>query len=372
LQAFAFLTTFQHDKGRVPGTHQRTTMNPENLIESWIMPLAAAVIAVLLYLFGNAMLKRTLERIRQTISVGVPVLGLLVMPARLLFVLIALAGVAYYVRMPLEIKELLTHMLSIGSIAGVSWFVLRVFAVIEEVIQQRYRDAGKSNIEARRITTNVSLLRKIGNVLVVLLAIAGVLMTFETVRQIGVSILASAGLAGIVIGFAAQRSLQTLIAGIQIAITQPVRLGDIVVVENETGRIEEITLTYVVVRILDERRLIVPITWFIDKPFQNWTRTSAELTGVVTLRVNYQIQVEAVRGEFNRVIAESPLWDKRIARLEVTDSGDVSMELRAIVSAANPANLWTLRCHVREKLLEFIHAPQKLESEEEGMVLPVE
>ena len=347
-------------------------MNAETLIESWIMPVVAAALALLLYLFGNAMLKRLLERIRQTIAGSAPALGLLLMPVRLLFVLIALAGVVYYARMPGEIKELLTHMLSIGSIAGVSWFVLRIFAAIEAVIRQRYQDAGKSDIEARRIATNVSLLRKIVNVLVVILAIAGVLMTFETVRQIGVSILASAGLAGIVIGFAAQRSLQTLIAGIQIAITQPVRLGDIVVVENENGRVEEITLTYVVVRLWDERRIIVPITWFIDKPFQNWTRSSLELTGAVLLRVGYHVPVDEARREFERIVARSPLWDRRIARLEVTDSGDTTMELRALVSAANSADLWALRCHVREKLISFIHAPLKLESEDEGVVLPVE
>ena len=347
-------------------------MNAETLIESWIMPVVAAALALLLYLFGNAMLKRLLERIRQTIAGSAPALGLLLMPVRLLFVLIALAGVVYYARMPGEIKELLTHMLSIGSIAGVSWFVLRIFAAIEAVIRQRYQDAGKSDIEARRIATNVSLLRKIVNVLVVILAIAGVLMTFETVRQIGVSILASAGLAGIVIGFAAQRSLQTLIAGIQIAITQPVRLGDIVVVENENGRVEEITLTYVVVRLWDERRIIVPITWFIDKPFQNWTRSSLELTGAVLLRVGYHVPVDEARREFERIVARSPLWDRRIARLEVTDSGDTTMELRALVSAANSADLWALRCHVREKLISFIHAPLTLESEEEGVVLPVE
>ncbi|UWX57308.1 mechanosensitive ion channel family protein [Chlorobaculum sp. MV4-Y] len=348
-------------------------MNAETLIESWMMPVAATVLAVLLYLFGNAVLKRILERIRQTVAGSAPVLVRLLIPIRLLFVLITLAGIVYYVRIPGEIKELLTHILSISSIAGVSWFVLRIFAVIEEVIRQRYRDAGKSDIEARRITTNISLLRKIVNVLVVIVAIAGVLMTFETVRQIGLSILASAGLAGIVIGFAAQRSLQTLIAGIQIAITQPVRLGDIVVVEKESGRVEEITLTYVVVRLWDERRIIVPITWFIDKPFQNWTFNSLELTGAVMLRVGYHVPVDEVRREFERIVAQSSLWDKRIARLEVTDSGDVTMELRALVSAANATDLWNLRCHVREKLISFIHSPQTLEDDDNNAVeLPVE
>jgi small-conductance mechanosensitive channel len=347
-------------------------MDAEHLIETWRMPALIVVIAVLLYFLGNSILKRVLDRIRQTIVGSSMGLGLLVLPVRVLFILIALAGIVYYVQIPVELKELLTHTLSIGSVVGVSWFLLRVFAVIETVIQQRYRESGKSNLEARRITTNISLLRKIFNVLVVVLAIAGVLMTFETVRQIGLSILASAGLAGVVIGFAAQRSLQTLIAGIQIAITQPVRLGDIVVVEKENGRVEEITLTYVVVRLWDERRIIVPITWFIDKPFQNWTRSTLELTGTVMLRVAYTISVDEVRREFERVVAESPLWDKRIARLEVTDSGDVTMELRALVSAANSADLWSLRCHVREKLIGFIFTPSEpFASDEEAIELPV-
>ncbi|NTU53217.1 MAG: mechanosensitive ion channel [Chlorobiaceae bacterium] len=347
-------------------------MDAEHLIETWRMPALIVVIAVLLYFLGNSILKRVLDRIRQTIAGSSMGLGLLVLPVRVLFILIALAGIVYYVQIPVELKELLTHTLSIGSVVGVSWFLLRVFAVIETVIQQRYRESGKSNLEARRITTNISLLRKIFNVLVVVLAIAGVLMTFETVRQIGLSILASAGLAGVVIGFAAQRSLQTLIAGIQIAITQPVRLGDIVVVEKENGRVEEITLTYVVVRLWDERRIIVPITWFIDKPFQNWTRSTLELTGTVMLRVAYTISVDEVRREFERVVAESPLWDKRIARLEVTDSGDVTMELRALVSAANSADLWSLRCHVREKLIGFIFTPSEpFASDEEAIELPV-
>jgi small-conductance mechanosensitive channel len=340
--------------------------------DSWLMPAVVVVMALLLYLFGNTLLKRYLERIRQAISVSAAPLVLLVMPVRLMFFLLAIAGLVYYVRMPTELKELLTHILSIGSIAGVSWFFLRVFAVVEAVIQQRYPESAKGNLEARRITTNVSLVRKIMNVLVVILAIAGVLMTFQTVRQIGLSILASAGLAGIVIGFAAQRSLQTLIAGIQIAITQPIRLDDIVVVEKESGRVEEITLTYVVVRLWDERRIIVPITWFIDKPFQNWTRTSLELTGAVMLRVGYHVPVDEVRREFEGIIAASQLWDKRVARLEVTDSGDVTMELRALVSAANSTDLWNLRCLVREKLISFIFKPQNLETEDNAVELPVE
>lgn len=325
-----------------------------DLLDAWMMPAIVAVIALLLYFVANSLLKSLIGRIVASIrESGVP-FGMLLLPLRLLFLLIGLTGVLHYSKIGVELKELALHALTIASIAGTAWFLAKLLAVVESVIQQRYKDAGHGDIEARRVATNVSLIRKILNVLVFILAAAGVLMTFDTVRQIGLSILASAGLAGVVIGFAAQRSLQTLIAGIQIAITQPVRLDDVVVVENETGRVEEITLTYVVVRLWDQRRIIVPITWFIDKPFQNWTRNSTELTGAVMLHVSYGTPVEAIRAELERVAAESPLWDRRVIRLEVTNAGEAFVELRALVSAANSSDLWALRCHVREQLIAFL------------------
>jgi small-conductance mechanosensitive channel len=322
--------------------------------ELWVMPTTVAVIAFILYLVTNSLIKSLVSRVWSTIRhSGVP-FSMLLLPLRLLFLLIGLAGVLHYMKIPADVKELSIHALSIGSIVGVAWLMLRGFAFVESVIHLRYKDAERANIEARRVATNVSLIRKILNVLVIILAISGVLMTFDTVRQIGLSILASAGLAGVVIGFAAQRSLQTLIAGIQIAIAQPVRLDDVVVVENETGRIEEITLTYVVVRLWDQRRIIVPITWFIDKPFQNWTRSSTELTGAVLLQVGYGIPVEEIRAELERIVIGHPLWDKRVVRLEVTNAVHEYMELRALVSSANSADLWTLRCHVREMLIGYL------------------
>ncbi len=326
-------------------------MNAANLPELWMMPAFVAVIAFVLYLFGNSLLKKYLDRIRTSIIGSGVHLGLLVLPIRLLFLMIALAMVVHYVKVSADLKDLLIQVLSIGSIIGVSWFILRMFAVIEGVIQQRYK---QTDIEARRVATNVSLIRKIMNVLVIVLAVSGVLMTFDTVRQIGVSILASAGLAGVVIGFAAQRSLQTLIAGIQIAISQPVRLDDIVVVENETGKVEEITLTYVVVRLWDQRHIIVPITWFIDKPFQNLTRSSWELSGAVMFNVSYNAPIDPIRKELEKIVASSPLWDKRLVRLEVTNAAVGFVELRALVSAASPLDLWNLRCYVREEMIGFL------------------
>jgi len=184
--------------------------------------------------------------------------------------------------------------------------------------------------------------------------LAAILMTFDKVRYLGTSLLASAGVAGIILGFAAQRSIGTLLAGIQIAITQPIRLDDVVIVENEWGRIEEITLTYVVVRIWDKRRLIVPTTYFIEKPFQNWTRVSADILGTVFIYTDYQVPVDKLREEFTRILEKSELWDRKTNVMQVTNATDRTIEIRALMSAADSPTAWDLRVHVREKLITFL------------------
>jgi small-conductance mechanosensitive channel len=248
----------------------------------------------------------------------------------------------------------LDHMLSIWSIIGVSWLLLRLFNIIKTFILSRYEISAKDNLEARRISTQLDVIQRVLGFLVILVAVSSILMTFDNVRQIGVSILTSAGIAGIIIGFAAQRSIATLIAGIQIAIAQPIRIDDVVIVENEWGWIEELTLTYVVVRIWDQRRLIVPITFFIEKPFQNWTRKTAELLGTVFIYADYRAPIDELRRELQRIVAETSLWDKRIAKIQVTNATDKTIELRALVSAENSSNAWELRCIVREKLISFL------------------
>jgi hypothetical protein len=180
------------------------------------------------------------------------------------------------------------------------------------------------------------------------------LMVFDSVRQFGASILASAGVAGIVVGFAAQRSIATLLAGFQIALTQPIRVDDVVIVENEWGRIEEITLTYVVVRIWDQRRLVVPITYFIEQPFQNWTRTSSEMLATVFLHTDYTVSVGALRDELTRILSRSTLWDQRVNVLQVTDAREHTLEIRALASAADASRAWDLRCEIREQLVVFV------------------
>ncbi len=187
-----------------------------------------------------------------------------------------------------------------------------------------------------------------------MLTVAFVLMTFERVRQLGAGLLASAGVAGIVLGFAAQKSLATILAGIQIALTQPIRVEDVVIVEGEWGTIEEITLTYVVVRIWDMRRLIVPIHYFIEKPFQNWTRVSADILGTVNLYLDYSVPVEALREEFKRILDASDYWDGETWGVQVTDSTDKTMTVRPLMSAKNSGDAWNLRCEVREKLIAFV------------------
>jgi small-conductance mechanosensitive channel len=180
------------------------------------------------------------------------------------------------------------------------------------------------------------------------------LMTFEKIRQLGTTILASAGLAGLIIGLAAQRTIGTFIAGLQIAFTQPIRVDDVVIVENEWGRIEEITLTYVVVKIWDLRRLIVPITYFIEKPFQNWTRSSADILGTVYIYVDYTVPVDAIREQLHKLLEKSQHWDHKVCVLQVTNTSEKAIELRALMSALDASTAWTLRCEIREKLLEFI------------------
>lgn len=321
---------------------------------TYLVPLLIVALAVLFYLVSNSVFGKVIRRVRSSIrEIGIP-FELLVWPFRLFTALIGLGAFLHYIPLSTNLGDLLRHALLIVSIIGFAWFLLRLLMVGEQFMLQHYSADDGLTEESRKIATHVSLARKIFNVLIVLIAVSGVLMTFDTVRQVGLSILASAGIAGVILGFAAQKSLATLIAGIQIAITQPIRIGDVVVVESEWGRIEEITLTYVVVQLWDQRRLIVPITWFIDRPFENWTRISAELLGTVYLYTDYAIPIDALRRELERIVAASSLWDGRVVKMHVTNTTEKSVEVRALMSAANSSDAWELRCLVREHLIEFI------------------
>ncbi len=242
-------------------------------------------------------------------------------------------------------------LLLIGMVAFVLYQLVDVAAAF--VLRQHRVDVA-DNLRARAIHTQVLVLKKVAIAVIGVFTIASMLMVFESVRQFGASILASAGVAGIIIGFAAQRSIATLLAGFQIALTQPIRVDDVVIVENEWGRIEDITLTYVVVRIWDLRRLVLPITYFIEQPFQNWTRRSADILGTVFLHVDYSVPLDALRAELTRILEGSRHWDGKVNVLQVTDAKPHTLEIRALASARDASSAWDLRCEVREKLVQFL------------------
>lgn len=246
------------------------------------------------------------------------------------------------------------HAFSLFFIGLVSLLLVKTVYILDEYVVSRFDVDIKDNLRARKIRTQLNVLKRIVTILVCILALGTMLMTFEKVRQLGTTILASAGIIGIVVGIAAQRTIGTFIAGLQIAFTQPIRIDDVVIVENEWGRIEEITLTYVVVKIWDLRRLIVPITYFIEKPFQNWTRVTADLLGTVYVYVDYTVPVEAVRVELQKILKDSELWDGKVCVLQVTNASEHTLELRALMSTPDASTAWSLRCHVREKIVEFI------------------
>jgi hypothetical protein len=218
------------------------------------------------------------------------------------------------------------------------------------------------NLAAREMATRINMLHRIIVVLVAGFAVSAMLMSFPNLRQVGTSLLASAGVAGIVIGLAARPALSNLIAGVQLAFTQPIRIDDVVIVEGEWGWIEEIRTTYVVVRIWDLRRLVLPLSYFIEKPFQNWTRVAADLLGSVFLYADYTVPVEEVRQEFKRILDSTDMWDGKVWGLQVTDATDRTIQMRALMSAPNSGTAWDLRCFVREKLIAFLQTryPQSL------------
>lgn len=253
-----------------------------------------------------------------------------------------------------DLAEMVRDATSLLLIALVAFMLFQVVDVVASFVVARHRIDVADNLRARAIYTQVVVLKKVCLTVIAVFTFASMLMVFDSVRQFGASILASAGVAGIVVGFAAQRSIATLLAGFQIALTQPIRVDDVVIVEGEWGRIEDITLTYVVVCVWDLRRLVVPITFFIEQPFQNWTRTSAAIIGTVLLHVDYTVPVDALRTELTSILGSSPHWDGKVNVLQVTDAKEHTLEVRALASAANASVSWDLRCEVREKLVAFV------------------
>jgi len=256
----------------------------------------------------------------------------------------------------------LTDILIVAAFASLLIKAVRIF---EDYVYHQYDVTSEDNLKGRKIKTQLVFIRKVIIIVIVVVSLAIILLSFSSVRKIGAGMLTGVGISGIIIGFAAQKSLSNFLAGLQIAFTQPIRIDDVLVVEGEWGRVEEISLTYVVLAIWDQRRLILPITYFIEKPFQNWTRTTSQILGTVFLYVDYTFPVDGLRTELDRLLKGSKLWDKRVGNLQVTDSKPDTIELRALMSARNASNAFDLRCYVRENLLKYIsehmpdHLPQK-------------
>jgi small-conductance mechanosensitive channel len=271
-------------------------------------------------------------------------------------VLLAMSALAPLLPLPTPVTSGLQRILVAAFVVLIGWVALVAANVVTDSYLGKLRLDASDNLLARKAATQVRVLRRALDTIVVILTVGFALMTFDSVRQFGVSIFASAGAAGIVLGFAARPVLSNLIAGVQIAITQPIRLDDVVVVEGEWGRVEELMSTYVVIRLWDKRRLILPLGYFLEKPFQNWTRTSASIIGTIMLYLDHTAPIGRIRAKLEEIVRASKLWDQDVVNLQVTGTTEHAIEVRALVSAANGSSAWDLRCEVREKLLAFIQS----------------
>lgn len=267
---------------------------------------------------------------------------------------IALAAAQDIVPWPTQYVLLISHILMVATIVMLTWLLVKLTKSTSGAVIAHLPAEELLSVHGRRMQTQTRLLARAIMTVIVIIGFAAVLMTFPAVRQVGTSLLASAGLAGVVIGLAAKPLFGNLLAGLQIAFTQPIRLNDVVIVEGEWGVIEEILSTYVVVRIWDDRRLVLPLQWFLDHPFQNWTRNSSSITGSVILWLDYNTPIEPLRAETKRLCEAAPEWDRRFQNLQVVDTSDRAIQVRVLVTAEDAGKNWDLRCRLREGLLSFI------------------
>jgi small-conductance mechanosensitive channel len=277
-------------------------------------------------------------------------------PARMALMIMAVfVGTGIAPLTPLQ-TLVIRHVLTVCFISLLGWLALSALSLWTTIYLRRFRIDIEDNLLARKHVTQSRILQRVAATMIVLFTVAADLMTFESVRQYGVSLLASAGAAGIVLGLALQPLLKNIVAGVQLAITQPIRLEDAVIVEGEWGNVEEITSTYVVVRLWDWRRMVLPLSYFIEKPFQNWTRSDAALIGTVMLYVDYSAPIGEMRRRLTEIAEASPIWDRRVVNMQVTDFSEDTMQVRMLVSAGSAGRTFDLRCEVREKMIAWLQA----------------
>lgn len=322
-----------------------------------LLAVGILVIAALLALAIQRGLFGFLRRLAAKRSEGVfaAVLHRAAAPSRFIFPLVAVEAALPNVSLPMWLKDPGERVAALCIIAAIAWVIVAVLELFADLAKLRYRLDEPDNLRARQVETRLDILNRSLISIVLLLAVAAMLMTFPPIRTIGATLLASAGVAGIAVGFAARPFLENLVAGVQIALTQPIRIDDVVIVEKEYGRIEKITATYVVVRLWDLRRMILPLTYFIDHPFENWTYSTANLIGSVMIYLDYTMPIAAIREETDRILKDAPLWDGKVVNVAMTDAKEATVEVRILVSARNSPDLFDLRCLVREKLVTFVH-----------------
>ncbi|MEH2484309.1 mechanosensitive ion channel family protein [Bradyrhizobium sp. AZCC 2230] len=323
-------------------------------IPSWIIGLGLVAGAMLLALSFYRLAVWLLNR---TFGTRLPLLSVFIErtsgPAQLALCLAAVALVLPLAPLDDVFRTPLTSLFVVAFIALIGWISIRIVDMSAARYLQNFRDVTE-NFVARKHVTQVRVFKRVTDIIIVIITVSTALMTFDSVRQYGVSLFASAGAAGLIVGLAARPLLSNLIAGVQIAITQPIRIEDAVIIESEWGWVEDIAATYVVIRLWDWRRMVVPLSYFIEKPFQNWTRDTASLIGVIALHVDYRADVPRIRRWLEGAIKESKLWDGAVVNLQVIDADSRTIELRALVSARNAPQSWDLRCEMRERLIAFI------------------
>jgi small-conductance mechanosensitive channel len=279
-------------------------------------------------------------------------------PARAIFIITCL-----FMALPLAPGELTPYLgetvhqvLAVAMVLSLGWFAVGSVSVIENALLRRFDIKAENNVRARQIHTQMLIFRRLVVSFILIVTVGGILWTFhdERIWKAGTGLLASAGIASLILATAAKSTASNFLAGLQIALTSPIRIDDVVVVQGEWGRIEEITSAYVVIKIWDQRRLIVPLTYFIENSFTNWTRRSSDILGTAFLYVDYNVPVEALRIQLKKIAESSPLWDRNVCGLQVTDLKEHTMEIRCLVSSRNSSESFDLRCLVREEMVAFV------------------
>ncbi len=321
---------------------------------------AAVIVAMGAHFIIFLTLKRNADRIGSMVDKSL--IAHARRPVALFLPLAAILVILPSLTLSADLLDDVRHIVTLGMIAATAWFTISLTAVFDDFISSKYKVDVRDNLLARQVHTRMRVIRRIAVIGILVVTVSAMLMTFPSIRHIGLSLFASAGVAGVIIGMAARPMLSNIIAGIQIAVTQSIRIDDVVVLDGEWGRIEEIGSTQIVVCLWDQRRLVVPLTYFIERPFQNLTYKTADILGTVFLYADYSIPVEEIRAELYRLLQTTELWDGNVWSLQVTNATEHTVELRALMSAVDSATAWNLRCHVRESLIRFLQEryPQSL------------